>query len=210
MDPHHPVPAAPELTSPQRGEVTLGHGDATGSPLSVGERSRAKRAGEGALTFIARARAVIARGAQALTNLMFVAVFLAFLYKIVMRYAAGDAVAWAEELTVVLFIWIVFLANGLVVDERRQIAFDLVYRNLSAGGQRWMALARSLLIGGIFVCALPAAVDYIMFLWRERTPVMGWRLDYVYSCFALFMLAVIIRAIYRLALLMSARWQQGL
>jgi TRAP-type C4-dicarboxylate transport system permease small subunit len=154
--------------------------------------------------------AVIARGAQALTNLMFVVVFLAFLYKIVMRYAAGDAVAWAEELTVVLFIWTVFLANGLVVDERRQIAFDLVYRNLSAGGRRWMALARSLLIGGIFVCALPAAVDYIMFLWRERTPVMGWRLDYVYSCFALFMLAVILRAIYRLVLLMSARWQQGL
>ena len=158
----------------------------------------------------ARIGAVIARLAEALTNLMFVAVFLAFLYKILMRYAAGDAVAWAEELTVVLFIWIVFLANGLVVDARRQIAFDLVYRNLSAGGQRWMALARSLLIGGIFVCALPAAVDYIMFLWRERTPVMGWRLDYVYSCFALFMLAVIVRAIYRLALLMSARWQQGL
>jgi TRAP-type C4-dicarboxylate transport system permease small subunit len=158
----------------------------------------------------ARIGAVMARLARVLTNLMFVAVFLAFLYKIVMRYAAGDAVAWAEELTVVLFIWIVFLANGLVVDERRQIAFDLVYRNLSAGGQRWMALARSLLIGGIFVCALPAAVDYIMFLWRERTPVMGWRLDYVYSCFALFMLDVIVRAIYRLALLMSARWQQGL
>jgi TRAP-type C4-dicarboxylate transport system permease small subunit len=210
MDPPHPVPAAPEPTSPQRGEVALGHGNATGSPLPGGDRSRAKRAGEGALTFIASVGAIIARGAQALTNLMFVLVFLAFLYKIVMRYAAGDAVAWAEELTVVLFIWIVFLANGLVVDERRQIAFDLVYRNLPTGGRRRMALARSLLIGGIFVCALPAAIDYIMFLWRERTPVMGWRLDYVYACFALFMLAVIVRAIYRLALLMSARWQQGL
>jgi TRAP-type C4-dicarboxylate transport system permease small subunit len=158
----------------------------------------------------ARAGVVIARGAQALTNLMFAVVFLAFLYKIVMRYAAGDAAAWAEELTVVLFIWIVFLANGLVVDDRRQIAFDLVYRNLPTGGRRWTALARGLLIGGIFVCALPAAVDYVMFLWRERTPVMGWRLDYVYACFALFMLAVIVRTTYRLALLMSARWRQGL
>jgi TRAP-type C4-dicarboxylate transport system permease small subunit len=153
---------------------------------------------------------VIGRIAELCTNLMFVVVFLAFIYKIVMRYAAGDAVAWAEELTVVLFIWIVFLANGLVVDERRQIAFDLVYRNLSIGGQRWMATVRSLLIGGIFVCALPAAVDYIMFLWRERTPVMGWPLNYVYSCFALFMLAVIIRMLSRLTLLLSVRWRQGL
>jgi TRAP-type C4-dicarboxylate transport system permease small subunit len=188
----------------------LGHGDATGSPLPGGERSRAKRAGEGALTFIASVGAIIARGAQALTNLMFVLVFLAFLYKIVMRYAAGDAVAWAEELTVVLFIWIVFLANGLVVDERRQIAFDLIYRNVGASSQRRIAVARSLLVGGIFVCALPAAIDYILFLWRERTPVMGLRLDYVYACFALFMLAVIARALYRLTLLMTARWRQGL
>jgi hypothetical protein len=51
--PPHPAPSAPTpdqvrgRLSPQRGEVTLGHGIATGSPLPVGERSRAKRAGEG-------------------------------------------------------------------------------------------------------------------------------------------------------------------
>ena len=39
---------------------------------------------------------------------------------------------------------------------------------------------------------------------------MGWRLDYVYACFALFMLAVIIRCDYRLVLLLSPRWQQGI
>ena len=162
------------------------------------------------LSQLAHAGAVIARLAQVLTNVMFVTVFLAFIYKIAMRYAAGDAVAWAEELTVILFIWIVFLANGLVVEERRQIAFDLIYRNVSTGAQRWIAMTRSLLVGGIFVCALPAAVDYILFLWRERTPVMGLRLDYVYACFALFMLAVIARALYRLALLMNVRWRQKL
>ena len=162
------------------------------------------------LSHLAHAGAVIARLAQVLTNVMFVTVFLAFIYKIAMRYAAGDAVAWAEELTVILFIWIVFLANGLVVEERRQIAFDLIYRNVSTGAQRWIAMARNLLVGGIFVCALPAAVDYILFLWRERTPVMGLRLDYVYACFALFMLAVIARALYRLALLMNVRWRQKL
>src|SRR5262245_48807640 len=39
--------AVPQVTSSQRGEVPLGHGIATGSPLPVGERSRAKLAGEG-------------------------------------------------------------------------------------------------------------------------------------------------------------------
>jgi TRAP-type C4-dicarboxylate transport system permease small subunit len=141
---------------------------------------------------------------------MFIALFLAFLYKIVMRYAAGDAVAWADEASVILFIWIVFLANGLVVDDRRQISFDLLYRHLPELGQRAMAVSRILLVGCIFAYALPAAVDYILFLWRERTPVMRLRLDYVYACFALFMLAVVIRMACRLRLLLSARWQQGI
>ena len=159
---------------------------------------------------VARIGAVIARFAELLTNLMFVAVFLAFIYKIVMRYLFGDAVAWADEASIILFIWIVFLANGLVVEDRRQISFDLIYRNLPEPGRRVVGAIRIALVGGIFIYALPAAVDYILFLWRERTPVMRWRLDYVYACFALFMLAMIIRMIYRLVLLASARWRQGL
>jgi TRAP-type C4-dicarboxylate transport system permease small subunit len=162
------------------------------------------------MDLLARIGAAIGRGADAVTSLMFIAVFAAFIYKIVMRYAAGDAVAWADEVSVVLFIWIVFLANGFMLDDRRHITFDLIYRHLSERNQRVIAAARSLLVGGIFLCALPASVDYILFLWRERTPVMGWRLEYVYACFALFMLAITVRLAYRLVLLLGPRWRQGL
>ena len=162
------------------------------------------------MDIFARIGAAIARVANAITSLMFIAVFAAFIYKIVMRYAAGDAVAWADDVSVVLFTWIVFLANGLMLDDKRQITFDLIYRHLSERNQRFVAAARSLLVGGIFLCALPACVDYILFLWRERTPVMGWRLEYVYACFALFMVAVTIRLAYRLVLFLSPRWRQGI
>ncbi|MBV8745147.1 MAG: TRAP transporter small permease [Xanthobacteraceae bacterium] len=162
------------------------------------------------MDLLARIGARVARVADIITSLMFLAVFTAFIYKIVMRYAAGDAVAWADEISVVLFIWIVFLANGFMLDDRRQITFDLIYRHLSVLNQRWVAAARSLLVGGIFLCALPASVDYILFLWRERTPVMGWRLEYVYACFALFILAVTVRLAYRLVLLLGPRWRQGI
>jgi TRAP-type C4-dicarboxylate transport system permease small subunit len=162
------------------------------------------------MDLLARIGAAIGRVADVVTSLMFIAVFAAFIYKIVMRYAAGDAVAWADEISVVLFIWIVFLANGFMLDDRRHITFDLIYRHLSERNQRVVAMARSLLVGGIFLCALPASVDYILFLWRERTPVMGWRLEYVYACFALFMLAITVRLAYRLVLLLGPRWRQGL
>jgi len=43
----------------------------------------------------------VSRCVEALAVAMFALVFMAFIYKIVMRYAAGDAVAWADEVSVV-------------------------------------------------------------------------------------------------------------
>ena len=110
---------------------------------------------------------------------MFACVFAVFMYKIALRYAAGDAVAWADEISVILFIWMVFCANAFVISERRQIRFDLVYRMLPAPGRRAAAIVRLLIVGGLFLWALPGVIDYLQFLWRERTPALGLRLDFV-------------------------------
>ena len=135
---------------------------------------------------------------------MFACVFAVFLMKIVMRYAAGDALAWADEVSTVLFVWLVFWANAFLVPDRQQIAFDLVYRHLPPRGQRIVEALRLLLVGGLFAWSLPGVVDYLRFLWRERTPVLGWRLDWVYACFGLFVLAVVVRAVLGLWALVAA------
>src|SRR5271168_2361067 len=109
----------------------------------------------------------IAQAAESVCIGLFAAVFLVFVWKIAMRYLAHDAVAWADEVSVVLFIWIIFIANGFVVEDRRQITFDLLYRHVGPGTQRVFAVLRILLVGGIFSAALPGALDYIGFLWRE-------------------------------------------
>src|SRR5262245_63951573 len=123
------------------------------------------------MDLLARIGAAIARVANAITGLMFLAVFAAFIYKIVMRYAAGDAVAWADEISVVLFVWIVFLANGFVLDDRRQIIFDLIHRNLPPRPQRMIELESGLLVGGIIIYELPDTIDYTWFLCATRTQV---------------------------------------
>jgi TRAP-type C4-dicarboxylate transport system permease small subunit len=147
------------------------------------------------------------RGARLAASLMFVCVFVAFIYKIVMRYAAGDAVAWADEISVVLFVWMIFWANAFVVEDRRQITFDLVVRLLPEGGRRTAAMARLVVIGGLFLWALPGVIDYIAFLWRERTPVLLLRLDFVYACFGLFAIAVVVRSGIQLFHLVRPGWR---
>jgi len=153
---------------------------------------------------------IVARAAEAACSVMFAAVFLVFVWKIAMRYLAHDAIAWADEVSVVLFIWIVFIANGFVVEDRRQISFDLLYRHVGTGAQRVFGILRVLLVGGLFAAALPGSLGYITFLWRERTPVLLMRLDFVYSCFGLFMIAVLVRMLARLVRLLGPRWREAL
>ena len=138
---------------------------------------------------------------------MFAAVFVIFNYKIVTRYFEHDEAVWADEVLVILFVWIIFWANAFLVRDREQITFDLVYRLLPPTAKRAVALARALLIGGIFLWALPGSLDYIRFLWREHTPVLNLPLDYVYSCFGLFLVAVIARSFLSAVRLISARWR---
>jgi TRAP-type C4-dicarboxylate transport system permease small subunit len=148
------------------------------------------------------------RAADIVASLMFACVFVVFVYKIAMRYLAGDAIAWADEISVVLFIWMVFWANAFVVEDRQQIRFDLLYRVLPDGGKRAAAVIRLVLVGGLFAWALPGIVDYVLFLWRERTPVLQLRLDVVYSCFALFAIAVVLRSAVSLVELLRPSWRR--
>jgi TRAP-type C4-dicarboxylate transport system permease small subunit len=126
---------------------------------------------------------------------MFACVFAVFLLKVVMRYVAQDPLAWADEVSTVLFVWLIFWANAFLVPDRQQIAFDLLYRHLPPRGQRVVGVIRFLVVGGLFAWSLPGVIDYIRFLWRESTPVLGWRLDWVYSCFGIFVLAVVVRSV---------------
>lgn len=147
------------------------------------------------------------RIAEWVSGAMFVAVFLIFNYKIITRYLEHDEAVWADEVSVILFVWIIFWASAFLVRDREQITFDLAYRPLSDTWKRVFAIARHLLIGGIFIWSLPGSIDYILFLWRERTPVLNLRLDYVYSCFGLFLIAVAIRSVVSLVKLLGPRWR---
>jgi hypothetical protein len=53
------------------------------------------------------------------------------------------------------------------------------------------------------VAAAPGALDYIHFLSRERTSVLNWRLDLVFACFGIFVVAVIVRMAHRLLVLVK-------
>ena len=140
--------------------------------------------------------------------LMFAAVFVTFCAKIAMRYIGHNEAAWSDEVAIILFVWIIFWANAFMLADRDHIRFDLVLHMAGPRTRRAMGVARALLIGGVFLAAVPATFDYILFLWRERTPVLGLRLDYVYICFGVFVATVPLRAGHALIGLLGPAWRR--
>ena len=58
-----------------------------------------------------------------------------------------------------------------------------------------------------FVAALPANVDFVTFMAIDTTSVLEIRFDIIFFCFLIFMVAVILRALYKIKCLLSAKWR---
>lgn len=153
--------------------------------------------------WLARVRAlagVIATG-------LFATIFLVFLVAIAMRYLFKQPLAWADELNIILFLWVMFIAGAFVLRDDEHVAFDIVWQAAPPAGRRVMGIVAALGFGGLYLAALPETWSYITFLWRERTSVLEWRLDWVYACFLIFFMAVIVRFAAALVRLLGPSWR---
>lgn len=150
----------------------------------------------------------ISRFAQWLSVAMFIGMFVLFVVSVVQRYVLVRPVNWVDESILILFLWSTFLTEALVLSEREQVTFDVIWDVAGPGLRRAIGLLAAALVAVIFTLAAPTIVDYVAFLWREKTNALEWRLDWVYSCFVIYWLAVIVRAIDKLALLTSSGWRE--
>jgi len=126
------------------------------------------------------------RAAAAVSALLVAAVLGVILLGVARRYVFGAPLSWSDELASVLFVWLVFWTSALTLPLREHVSFDLVTDALPASARRWIGFGTSLLVGMALLAALPKTIEYVAFLWRERTAALQWRLDFVYACFPLF------------------------
>ena len=145
------------------------------------------------------------RVGAAVSALLLAALLGAVLLAVARRYLFGAPLTWADELSAVLFVWAVFWTAAFAVPLREHVAFDLVFDLLPPGFRRALGIVASAAVGLALLAALPKTVEFVAFLWRERTPALQWRLDYVYACFPLFMGAAALRFLAQAVLLCLRR-----
>lgn len=139
--------------------------------------------------------ALLRKAAHVLGGLMFLGLFGIFLIQITARFGFDQPLPWTDELAVVLYLWVILWAAAFMVPEREHVVFDLVWNSAGPRLRRGMKMAGHLMIGGLAAAALPANWDYVQFMRREGTPVLGLSFQWVFLPLLLLLLALVGRSL---------------
>lgn len=133
------------------------------------------------------------RRAENFSALLLLAMFLCFILQIVARYIFNYPLGWTDEVSVLCWIWCTLWGAVFVVRERDELRFDIIYSAASENTRRIFTIITGVIAVALFSAALPAVYSYITFLKVEKSAYLGIRLDYLYSIYVIFSVAVIVR-----------------
>ncbi len=143
--------------------------------------------------FLGRVPGWARRRAENLLAALLVAMFLAFLVQIGMRYVVGRPVGWTTEVSTFAWLWGILWGAALVLREDEEIRFDLLYGAAPAWLRRAFDAVTGSVVVVVFAVSLPAVVDYVTFMKVERSAYLGLRMDWVFSVYVVFAVAMILR-----------------
>lgn len=141
----------------------------------------------------AEAAAWLRRRAENIAAGMLAVMFLAFILQIVFRYFLNFPVGWTSELTVVLWLWLVLWGAAFVVKESEEIRFDLITGSVGRRPRIAMGILVALALVVLYGASFKASFDYVTFMKVEKSSYLKVRMDWLFSIYLVFLVAVIVR-----------------
>jgi TRAP-type C4-dicarboxylate transport system permease small subunit len=132
--------------------------------------------------------------ANAIGGGLFLMLFVVFIIQITARFGFNKPLPWTDEAAVILYIWVILWAAAVVVPEREHVVFDLLWNSVGYRSRQAMCIVGNLMVGGLALVGLPASWDYVHFMAREGSPVLGIPLMWVYLPFVLLLAALVVRS----------------
>src|SRR5512145_2390499 len=151
------------------------------------------------------AGAWLRRRAENIAAAMIAVMFFAFLVQIVFRYFFNFPVGWASELSVVLWLWLVLWGAAFVVKEREEIRFDLLTELAGRRGRIAMGIVAALALLVLYGLSVKPSFDYVSFMKVEKSSYLKVRMDWLFSIYVVFLVAVIARYLWLLSRLVRGR-----
>ena len=136
---------------------------------------------------------------------MLTAMFLTFVLQIGSRYVFNAPLGWTVEMCLTLWLWLVFWGCAFCLGDRDHVTFDVLYLAVNPRLRRLFAITSAVAIIVGLAAAFPATLDYITFYKIKKSATLRIRLDYVFSIYGIFAIAVIVQYAQRLAGLVRGR-----
>ena len=145
-----------------------------------------------------RARTCVEGVLAALLGVM----FFAFTVQIVFRYFLNLPTGWTTELTVVTWLWLVLWGAAFVVREDEEIRIDLVTSMVGRRARLVMAFVASVALIALYAASLPASWSYVSFMKVEKSSYLKIPMNWLFSIYIFFLVAVIARYLWILGRLL--------
>ena len=145
------------------------------------------------------------RRAENIAALLLGVMFAAFIIQIVFRYFFNLPTGWTTELTVVMWLWLVLWGSAFVLGEKDEIRFDLIYSAVRPRVRIGMAIVCALAVIGLYGASLKASFDYVTFMKVEKASYLKIRMDWLYSIYLIFLVAIIVRYVWLLSQLLRGK-----
>ena len=133
------------------------------------------------------------RRAENVLAAMLAVMFFAFLLQIFFRYVMDWPTGWTNELSAILWIWMVLWGAAFVLTEQEEMRFDLIYASVGPRVRSAMFLVSATSLIFLYAISFPAVFDYVTFMKVESTAYLKLRFDWVFSIYVIFVIAMIIR-----------------
>jgi TRAP-type C4-dicarboxylate transport system permease small subunit len=127
---------------------------------------------------------------------MLAIMFAAFIIQIVFRYLLNLPIGWTQEITVIMWIWLVLWGAAFVIRETEEVRFDIFYANATPRVRRVMCLITGVFLVLLYVTSLPAVIDYVAFMKVESSAYLKIRFDLLFVIYVIFAVASIIRYVW--------------
>ena len=145
------------------------------------------------------------RRAENIAALMLAVMFSAFIIQIVFRYFFNFPIGWTSELTVVMWLWIVLWGAAFVLKENEEVRFDLIVGAVGRRARIAMGIVAAVSIVVLYGASLVPSWKYVTFMKVEKSSYLKIRMDWLFSIFIVFLVAILIRYVWILWHLLRGR-----
>jgi len=133
------------------------------------------------------------RRAENVAAAMLAVMFAAFVVQVVFRYVFNFPVGWTSELSVVMWLWLVLWGASFVVSEQEEIRFDLLSGAAGRRARKAMGMITGAAIVILYGASLPATYNYVAFMKVEKTSYLKIPMDWLFSIYVIFLVAIVAR-----------------